>query len=257
MTHGSRLARGKSPKNELQIASQWKCFSLAKKCAEVKENEWEISWYKLPHLLDGRTLRLVVVSEGRGREQRTARRKNIFNINAHIYKGFNKWIKFICTWGKTAHEKQQLAREKFILQEKVEMTFQHIVHDCWITINDAIESGKLLDCGANCVIVMCLSSSLFQGCRRRKQAKETENSPLSDNGFANPTPLAQPPPTFPSTSFRNIFHFLLYFFWHIFLRCLHILCIKEKNQVAEAHHAGEEKKQAQKGKLLVWDIFQG
>lgn len=37
---------------------------------------------------------LVDVSAGRGSERA---RKNIFNINAHIYKGFNKWIKFMCT----------------------------------------------------------------------------------------------------------------------------------------------------------------
>lgn len=36
----------------------------------------------------------LAVRETLGRAH-TKRRKNIFNINAHIYKGFNKWMKFI------------------------------------------------------------------------------------------------------------------------------------------------------------------
>lgn len=38
---------------------------------------------------------IQIASLGAGREGE--RGKSIFNINAHIYKGFNKWIKFICT----------------------------------------------------------------------------------------------------------------------------------------------------------------
>jgi hypothetical protein len=31
------------------------------------------------------------------------RRKNIFNINAHIYKGLNKWMKFMYMWSGEVH----------------------------------------------------------------------------------------------------------------------------------------------------------
>lgn len=59
----------------------------------MKENEWEISSHKLPHLESG-----WVKEEDE--------KKSIFNINAHIYKGFNKWIKFICA------RTERLARRK-------------------------------------------------------------------------------------------------------------------------------------------------
>lgn len=115
-----------------QLKGKMNCNAMKtfiKNCAKVKENEWEISWYKLPHLLGWKN---ALVSVGRGHKARhyMKRRKNIFNINAHIYKGFNKWIKFICTARKELHIWEKACSEKIyfeFLQEKVEMNSQHIV----------------------------------------------------------------------------------------------------------------------------------
>jgi hypothetical protein len=64
---------------------------------KLKENEWKISSHKLPHLPPRNEL-LGVLRLARFSGGHIKRRKNIFNINAHIYKGeFNKWMKFICT----------------------------------------------------------------------------------------------------------------------------------------------------------------
>lgn len=71
-----------------------------------------------------------------------------------------------------------------------------------------------------------------------KLPEEDQHSPSSHNGFT----LIRPPfhQRFPSwlSPLKRFFHPFpfLYFFWHIFLRCLHILCIKgKKKQEASLH----------------------
>lgn len=80
----------------------WEIYFTAEKksCAQVKENEWEISSYKLPPLCHK-----LLAESGKGSHMKKEE-KHFQYQRSHIYKReFNKWNKFICTW--ELHEERQ------------------------------------------------------------------------------------------------------------------------------------------------------
>lgn len=158
---------------------------------------------------------------------------------------------YVYMTGRSAHEKAaHRLRERNFLQEKVETNVRHIVRGRKISISDAIvryHRARL--------------SGVSVSSRQAKRSKEKKFhlGAIMDPASARRNSLRSHPSRFFSfsTSSRIIFHF----FWHIFLGCLHILCIKvarinlqwrEKNFWGTTCRTKKERR-----KLFVLDNFQG
>lgn len=91
------------------------------RCSQVEENEWEISWYKLLHLLSiwkRSACSLASLDEGTYKYIYMEKEGKTFSISTLTFiKGFNKWMEFYI-YGKQQASKKTAQRSRCVQHER-------------------------------------------------------------------------------------------------------------------------------------------